>query len=179
MKEFLKQVWKYLLPLIIGLIIGIAINIPSCNKQPDVIVEYVEKHDTITVTKDRIVEKTKIKYVDRIDTFYVTKAGDTIQTPEIPIEHKEYKDTIQNDSTSTEINIKFHGFNADIDSVGIIHNYFEKETTIIKQPKKVGLVWAIGLGAGFGGHTSINGGTFGYGPQIGIYGVVGLGGRIK
>jgi len=179
MKEFLKQAWKYLLPLIIGLMIGIAINIPSCNKQPDVIVEYVEKHDTIAITKERIVEKTKIKYVNRIDTFYVTKTGDTIQTPEIPIEYKEYKDTIQNDSTSTEINIKFHGFNADIDSVGILYNYFEKQETIIKEPKKVGFVWAIGFGAGFGGHANVNTGTFGYGPEAGFYAVIGIGGKIK
>lgn len=178
MKEFLKQAWKYLLPLIIGLMIGIAINIPSCNKQPDVIVEYVEKHDTITITKERIVEKTKIKYVDRIDTFYVTKTGDTIQTPEIPIEYKEYKDTIQNDSVSTAIDVKFHGFNADIDSIGIVHNYFEKQETIIKK-KKVGIVWYIGIDLGAGGHIDIPTKTFGWGPQAGIHAGVGIGGIIK
>ena len=90
-----------------------------------------------------------------------------------------YKDTVINDSISTEMAIYYSGFNASLDSIWLKHNYFEKETTIVKEPKKIGLVWAIGVGVGFGGNVNINGGTFGYGPQIGIYGIVGLGERIK
>lgn len=179
MKEFLKNIWKYLIPLVIGFVIGVLINIPSCQKQPETKIEYIEKHDTITVEKERIVEKTKIKYVDRIDTFYVKESGDTVPVQDLPIEHKVYEDTLKTDSTSTKIKIEYSGFNASVDAIYMDHQYYEKQTTIIKQPKKVGLVWTVGLGLGIGGHANINTGTFGYGPEVGIYGVIGLGGRIK
>ena len=42
-----------------------------------------------------------------------------------------------------------------------------------------GITWTVGVGAGLGGHMNINNGTFGYGPEVGIYGVVGIGGIIK
>lgn len=179
MKEFLKQVWKYLLPLIIGLIIGIAINIPSCNKQPDVIVEYVEKHDTITVTKDRIVEKTKIKYVDRIDTFYVTKAGDTIQIPDLPITKKIYEDTIKTDSTSTEIKINYSGYNAEIDNVWLKHNYYNQKEVIIKEPKRVGFVWCVGPSGGYSITVNPYNGQLNHGFSAGLTVTIGIGGTIK
>jgi len=179
-KEFLKQSWKYLLPLVMGIVIGILINLPSCNKDPEIIIKYKPVHDTITITKDSIVKKTKIKYISTIDTFYINKeTKDTIYLSNLPIEHKQYSDTIKTDSTSTEIQINYSGFNSSIDSIYLRHNYFEKETTIIKPTKKVGAVWAVGVGVGFGGHVNINNGTFGYGPEIGLYGVVGIGGRIK
>ena len=174
-----KNILKYISSVIIGIIIGILINIPSCQKESGSEVIYKEVHDTVTIDSVRIQWKTKPVEVYLIDTFYVKESGDTVKLDSLPIEKKVYKDTIINDSTSTEIQVNFHGFDAGIDSIWLRHNYFEKETTIVKQPKKVGLVWAIGLGAGFGGHASINGETFGYGPQIGIYGVVGIGNRIK
>lgn len=179
MKDFLKNSWKYILPLIIGVIMGVMINIPSCQKQPEPKIEYIEKHDTVTVEKERIVEKTKIKYIDRIDTFYVKESGDTVLVPDLPIEHKVYEDTIKNDSTSTEIKIEYSGFNAKVDGVYVHHNYFEKQTTIVKEPKKVGIVWFVGAYAGYGVHGSINTGTFGHGPEIGIGIGLGLGNRIK
>ena len=179
MKQFLNDLWKYIIPLIIGIIIGILINIPSCSKQPEPKIEYKEVHDTITIDSVRIQWKTKPVEVYLIDTFYVKESGETVKLDSFPIEKKVYKDTVINDSTSTEIQVNFHGFNADIDSIWLKHNYFEKETTIVKEPKKIGLVWAIGVGVGFGGNKNINGGTFGYGPQIGIYGIIGLGKRIK
>lgn len=175
----MKNVWKYIISIVIGIIIGILINISSRQKESEPEVIYKEVHDTVTIDSVRIQWKTKPVEVYLIDTFYVKESGDTIKLDSLPIEKKMYKDTIINDSTSTEIQVNFHGFNAGIDSIWLRHNYFEKETTIIKQPKKVGLVWAVGVGVGFGGYANINSGTFGYGPQIGIYGIVGLGGRIK
>lgn len=175
----MKNIWKYIISIIIGVIIGVLINIPSCQKQSEPEVIYKEVHDTVTIDSIRIQWKTKPVEVYLIDTFYIKGSGDTVKLDSLPIETKVYKDTIINDSTSTEIQVNFSGFNARIDSIWLRHNYFEKETTIIKQPKKVGLVWAVGVGVGFGGHANINGGTFGYGPQIGIYGIVGLGERIK
>ena len=179
MKDFLKNSWKYILPLIIGVIMGIMTNIPSCQKQQEPKIEYIEKHDTVTVEKERIVEKTKIKYIDRIDTFYVKEFGDTVLVQDLPIEHKVYEDTIKNDSTSTEIKIEYSGFNAQVDGVYVHHNYFEKQTTIVKEPKKVGIVWFVGAYAGYGVHGSINTGTFGHGPEVGIGVGIGIGNRIK
>ena len=175
----MKNIWKYIISIIIGVVIGILINISSCQKESKPEVIYKEVHDTVTIDSVRIQWKTKPVEVYLIDTFYVKESGDTVKLDSLPIEKKVYQDTIVNDSISTEMQVNFHGFNAGIDSIWLRHNYFEKETTVIKQPKKVGLVWAVGLGVGFGGHASINGGTFGYGPQIGIYGIVGFGGTIK
>ena len=179
MKEFFQKYWKHILSFITGCIIGLLLVIPSCNQEPKTIVKYVDRHDTIVVNKERIVEKTKIKYIDRVDTFYVYK-GDTVYINNLPIEHKQYCDTITTDSTSsTEIKIDYSGFKSEIDNVYIKHNYFEKQETIIKEPKKVGLVWYVGIGAGAGAHINISTHTFGYGPQFGIYGGIGLGGQIK
>lgn len=175
----MKDVWKYIVPLLIGIVIGILINIPSCQKHPEPKIIYKEVHDTVTIDSVRIKWKTKLVEVYRIDTFYVKESGDTVKLDSIPITEYQYKDTIKTDSTSTEMVIYYSGFNASLDSIWLKHNYFEKETTIVKEPKKVGLVWAVGVGVGFGGHANINSGTFGYGPQIGIYGIVGLGGRMK
>lgn len=173
-----KKVLKTLSIFLLGTIIGILINIPSCYKQQPAI-KYVPVHDTITVEKERIVWKTKPVEVYLIDTFYIKESGDTVKLDSVPITEYQYKDTIKTDSTSTEMAIYYSGFNASLDSIWLKHNYFEKETTIVKEPKKVGLVWAIGIGVGFGSNVNINGGTFGYGPQIGIYGIIGFGERIK
>ena len=179
MKEFLNNIWKYLIPLIIGFVIGILVNIPSCQKQSNPEVIYKEVHDTVTIKKDSIIWKTRPVNIYYTDTFYIKESGDTVKLDSIPITEYRYQDTIKTDSTSTEIMVNFHGFSAGIDSISLVHNYFEKETIITKQPKKVGLVWAVGIGGGFGGQANINTGTFGYGPQIGAYGIIGIGGTIK
>ena len=175
----MKDVWKYIVPLLIGIVIGILINIPSCQKQPEPKIIYKEVHDTVTIDSVRIKWKTKLVEVYRIDTFYVKESGDTVKLDSLPIEKKVYQDTIVNDSTSTEIQVNYHGFNAGIDNIQLRHNYFEKETTIVKEPKKVGLVWYIGIDAGLGGHVDIPSQQLGWGPQFGIHGGVGIGGRIK
>lgn len=180
----MKQIFKnYIFPalagILVGVIIGLLINLPSCQSEPKVIVEYVEKHDTVTIEKERIKEKTKTEYVDRLDTFYIKESGDTVVIDSIPIEHKVYEDTIKNDSTSTEIKIEYSGFNPEIQSVWLKHNYIEKQETIIKEPKKIGIVWSVGPCVGFGGVGNLNNGSIGYGPYIGVSGTIGIGGFIK
>lgn len=180
MKDFFKEAWKYLVPLIIGIVIGILTHLPSCDKQPKVKIEYIPVHDTIEIPKDSIIYKTKPVNVYLVDTFYVKASGDTVKLDSLPITEYQYKDTIKTDTTSTEIMVNYHGFNAGIDSISLIHNYFEKQTTIIKE-KKIGIVWYIGIGAGFGGQLGIKNNVvdFNYGPQVGIHGGIGIGGRIK
>jgi hypothetical protein len=94
----------------------------------------------------------------------MTKDGDTVKVPDIPITKKVYEDTISTDSTSTEIKIQYSGFNASIDEIWLRHNYYNSKEIIVKEPKKVGLVWYVGLGVGYGVHGSMNTGTFGHGP---------------
>lgn len=91
----------------------------------------------------------------------------------------EYNDTVKTDSTSTEIKINYHGFNAGIDNVSLIHSYFEKKETIIQPPKKVGWVWYVGVDAGVGLHVDIPTKNVGWGPQVGVHAGVGIGGTIK
>lgn len=176
---FFRNCWKYLTPLIVGIVVGLLINLPKCSGTPESKIEYIPVHDTIKIYKDSIVYKTKPVNIYHIDTFYVKESGDTIKLDSIPITEYQYKDTVKTDSTSTEIMVNFHGFNAGIDSINLVHNYFNTKETIVIPPKKIGLTWTVGVGVGFGGHMNINSGTFGYGPEVGIYGVVGLGGIIK
>ena len=178
MKEFLKNSWKYVIPLVVGFVIGILINIPSCNKV-DPEVKYIPVHDTITIKKDSIVYKTKPVEVHFRDTFYIKESGDTVKLDSIPITQYKYQDTISTDSTSTEIMINFHGFDAGIDSINLVHNYFNKQEVVVKEPKKVGLVWFVGFYGGYGGHGNINTGTFGHGPEFGVGAGIGIGGKIK
>lgn len=173
-----KKVLKGIGIFILGIVIGILINIPSCTK-PEPNIKYIPVHDTITITKDSIVYKTKSVKEYVIDTFYVKESGDTIQLDSLPITEYRYQNTIKTDSTSTEITVNYHGFNAGIDSINLVHNYYQKQTTIVKEPKKVGIVWFVGAYAGYGVHGSINTGTFGHGPEVGIGVGIGIGNRIK
>lgn len=173
-----KKVLKTLSFFLLGIIMGVLINIPSCNKQQPNI-KYIPIHDTITITKDSIVYKTKPVNFYFHDTLYVKESGDTVKLDSLPITEYVYQDTIKTDSTSTEIKINYHGFDAGIDNINLIHNYFEKQTTIVKEPKKVGLVWFVGAYAGYGIHGSMNTGTFGHGPEVGIGAGIGIGGKIK
>lgn len=178
MKSFLQNSWKYLIAILLGIIVGLLISIPSCNVQEKHIIEYIEKHDTITVEKERIVEKTKIKYIDRIDTFYVKESGDTVLAPDLPIEYKVYEDTIKNDSTSTEIKIEYSGFNPEINNIWLRHNYVEKHETVIKT-KKIGIVWFVGFSLGYDACVDVTNKTFNHGPGLSLSAGIGIGGTIK
>ena len=178
MKDFLKNIWKYILPLIIGVIMGVMVNIPSCKKM-DPEIKYIPVHDTITIKKDSIVYKTKPVNVYLIDTFYVKESGDTVQLDNLPITEYQYKDTIKTDSTSTEIMVNYHGFNAGVDSISLVHNYFQKEITIVKPSRKVGLVWAIGPSIGYSTTINPTNRQFNHGISGGITVTLGIGGIIK
>lgn len=136
MKELLKKYWKYLLPLVMGIFIGLMINVPSCNKIEPKVIE-VPVHDTITIDSIRIEEKTKWKYDTKFDTVtcYCSDT-DTVFVPiTIPIGHYTYVDTIETDTTSAELKIAYQGYKSKIDSVSLIYNYTNK-TVIIPEPKK-------------------------------------------
>lgn len=100
------------------------INVPNCSSTSKPQIIKVPVRDTILVDSIQIKEKTKIVYKTAVDTFYIKEKGDTVYLNDLPVEHKTYKDTIKTDSTSTEINIDYHGFSSGIDRVSLIHNYY-------------------------------------------------------
>lgn len=170
---YLKKHYKYLIFLGIGIIIGILINIPSCKKQEPKIIP-VTIHDTIVVEKERIKENTKTKYITKLDTFYIIKT-DTIYIKDLPIEHKEYQDTIVTDSSKTTIDIQYHGFNADIDSLNIINTFIRKDQVYYTPPKRFGLDITIGPSIGWNWYA---GGPINGSPTIGINCTLGISYRI-
>lgn len=173
MTSLLKKLGYTITCIIIGICIGLLIQLPSCNKSTT---EYVSVpvHDTITITQTAIKEKTVVKYTSVLDTFYIQNR-DTIFI-ELPIEHKSYNDTIKSDSTSTEIRIDYSGFNAEIDSVYLKHNYFYQQETIIKKPRKFGLDVVVGPYVGYG--VNFNQGIHS-GVEVGVGVSLGFGWRIK
>ena len=172
--SILKNWWKYLITVVVGFGIGILVNIPSCQQSNT---EYITVHDTTYIPQERIVEKTKVKYVTLVDTFLVTVPGDTVYI-DIPIDYKEYRDTIKTDSTSVDLKINYHGWNSDIDSIRL--NYtFSSEREVI-QPKRFG--WSICAGPyiGYGINlTPTNPMQVNHGFEVGIGVMVGIDYRIK
>lgn len=129
-----KKILNYILVAIFGMLLGLIINMPSC-KGPKVETVYIPVHDTVTIDSIRIEQKTNIVYKTRIDTFYITSKQDTVYLTNLPIEWKQYQDTIKTDSTSTEIKIDYHGFSSGIDNVSLSHHYYNK-TEIVPEKKK-------------------------------------------
>jgi len=176
----MSDFWKYLIAVLVGLVIGLLINIPSCSNEPtEPKIEYIEKHDTVTITKDRIVPKTKTDYILLVDTFFVT-VKDTVYLVDLPVQYQTYKDTIVNDSSSTELDIKYHGFHAGIDSVNVITNYYNTKEYIQEKKKKVYWTWCLGPYAGFGGNVNVTSDKqIGAGFSAGLCFSIGIGGPLN
>lgn len=176
MKTIYKKILHNLGVLIIGFGLGILVNIPSCQKST---VEYITVHDTTYIPQERIVEKTTTKYVTLVDTFLVTVPGDTVYI-DIPIEHKEYRDTIKTDSTSVDLKINYHGWNSDIDSIRLNYTFNSEREVIVKEPKRFG--WSICAGPyiGYGINlTPTNPMQVNHGFEVGIGVMLGIDYRIK
>ena len=181
MKEYVKQFLKYLIPLGIGFGIGILINLPQCSKAPsEPTIEYIPVHDTVAIYKERIVPKTRTKYVRDtvllLDSVFIK--GDTVYG-QLPIEFKQYTDTLKNDSTAATLQIDYHGIASGIDSIKLDYQYFKEREIIIKEPKKVGWVWSFGPTIGYGGFVDAQNGGFGHGHYIGVSVGIGIGGYIN
>lgn len=154
-----KKILNYILVAIFGMLLGLVINIPSC-KDPKVETVYIPVHDTVTIDSIRIEQKTNIVYKTRIDTFYITSKQDTVYLTNLPIEWKQYQDTIKTDSSSTGIKIDYHGFLAGIDRVYLTNSYYNKKEVIVKEPKRISPFIFIEAGP-----------TFGYTPLKGEIGI--------
>ena len=142
--EFIKKYYKYIIIFIMGIFIGLMINIPSCT-QPKT--EYIEIHDTIN--KERIVNNTQIK-IKKDTTFIIDSIlikGDTIYVT-TPIEYKVYKDTKEDDTYSVLLSTaSAYKFSKDVyhsifdDEVNanddVEYMYKLNEKTNVKIPKAV------------------------------------------
>ena len=153
--------------LLAGIVLGFFLKgcKPSSPAEPIVI------HDTISVTDTlHIAGHTKTLYVTKWDTIEV-RDTDTIKI-EIPIEHREYRDTFVTDSSRIELGVYFEGYKAKIDSIDL--NYrFEVQPQV--QVKKKGWGQFVGIGVGGGYGASIVGQTVYAAPQIGVSIVYGFG----
>lgn len=134
--------------LIGGVIIGASFR--GCSKpQPT---EPIVLHDTLTIRDTlRIAGKTKTVYVSLTDTMIV-RDTDTIRI-EIPIEHKEYRDTFETDSSRIELGVHYQGYKAKIDSIDLKSRYTIQPSVV---EKKRGFAWCVmpsvqvGYGVAFG-----------------------------
>lgn len=179
MEEYIKKICKYLIIGMIGIMIGILFSkFIFKSKKPITKIEYVQVHDTITVDKERIINHTKI--INHKDTIIkVLNEVDTIIDSVfiiLPIEYKEYLDTIKSDSIETVLKINYHGVHSSIDSIYLNNNYYKQREIIIQKPKKIGLDFVIGPYFGYGLHNEID--NINHGFQVGIGISIGLGYRI-
>lgn len=130
-------------------------------------------HDTIQVDSIRIEEHTKIQYVQSIDTFTVVER-DTIKDTiyfQLPIEHKEYQDTLRTDTSEITLDIKYSGFKATLDEINITNHYWE-DMPVNQKKWHIKPSFNVGLGGGYG--LGIRDGCLKPEPQVGIYGTIGF-----
>lgn len=116
--------WQYILILALLVCLILSLFWRSCSKTPEAVPVIVT--DTIKVTDTlRLEGKTKIRYVTKTDTLIVV-AHDTISDTiavEIPIEHKEYRDTFGTDTSRVELGVFFEGYKAKIDSIELQYKF--------------------------------------------------------
>lgn len=171
MKE-LKYIFLFFTSIVI--LIGVLCCFNECvreKEEPTTITLY----DTVFIDKERIVEHTNTKYITKIDTFYIKgdTIKDTIFLKELPIEHKEYIDTISTDSTRSIVRALYSGFNPQIDNLYVSTEIVSKKA--LKYPKMKKWGWNISGGI-YGGYGL---GSQGLSPQIGVGVSIGFGYRIK
>ena len=132
-------------------------------------------HDTVTITKDSIITKTKYKSV--FDTIVKIQYKDTVlyDTIYLPIEHNQSEFSIKKDSLTINETIWHSGFHSTIDSIKLDYNW---NYEIPKQkPKKIGIVWNSGPYIGYG--INFNNGQYYFSPEVGVGVSIGIGGIIK
>ena len=132
-------------------------------------------HDTVIITKDSIITKTKYKSI--FDTITEIQYKDTVlyDTIYLPIEHHQSEFSIKKDSLTINETIWHSGFHSTIDSIKLDYNW---NYEIPKQkPKKIGIVWNIGPYIGYG--INFNNGQYYFSPEVGVGVSIGIGGIIK
>ena len=136
---------KYILPIILAILLILSLFLNgyqyySYSHQIPVI-----QTDTITIVKDSIIYKDKIKFVTYYDTIIETST-DTLFL-EIPIEHHQYKDTISKDSITYNLDIRYSGFKASLDTIQISTLY---TPSIVTKKKRLSSGLNLGIQVGYG-----------------------------
>ena len=180
--------WKKALFIILSILLLVSlifngILVYKLKQQSEPAVIEIVKNDTITITNDSII--TQYKYRTHYDTVFTTiyvdsSSLDTIKkedTLQIPIDYKQASFKTSKDSIDIEADIHYHGFKAEIDSVEFAYKLHYTQEVPKPKPKKIGLVWNIGLYAGYG--INFNNGQYYFSPEVGVGGSIGLGGFIK
>ena len=137
--------------------------------------ECVYVSDTVTITKDSIITKTK--YNTKFDTIVEIQYKDTVlyDTIYLPIEHHQSEFSIKKDSLTINETIWHSGFHSTIDSIKLDYNWNYEITK--PKPKKIGIVWNIGPYIGYG--INFNNGQYYFSPEVGVGVSIGIGGIIK
>lgn len=137
--------------------------------------EPIKIHDSVFIPKDSII--TKVKWKDRWDTITEIQYKDTIiyDTIYLDIEHNQSNFSIKKDSLTINETIWHSGFHSTIDSIKLDYSWNYEITK--PKPKKIGLVWNIGLYAGYG--INFNNGQYYFSPEVGVGASIGIGGIIK
>lgn len=174
MKKYLtKNNVIILLTIVIILLLLIVLNKP----QPSTEVKFIPVKEKIEITdKEDIKNHTKLDNVRDSFIYVPTTIVDTfIDTIKIPIliESKIFKDTIDTDTSSTSIEVKYEGFMSQINSVKLEHRYFNKETTITKAKSPLSFGIQLGVGVGYGQYVDFKQSKTGQGLLVG--GFIGVG----
>lgn len=137
--------------------------------------EAIYLHDTVTITKDSIITKTKYKTV--FDTIVEILYKDTVfyDTIYLPIEHNQSEFSIKKDSLTINETIWHSGFHSTIDSIKLDYNWNYEISK--PKPKKIGIVWNIGPYIGYG--INFNNGQYYFSTEVGVGVSIGIGGIIK
>lgn len=133
--------------------------------------ECVYLHDTVTITKDSIITKTKYKTV--FDTIVEIQYKDTVlyDTVQVPIEHNQSEFSIKKDSLTINETIWHSGFHSSIDSVKLDYSW---NYEILKQkPKKFGWCVTFGPSINYGITLDVQNKTWCTGPSAGFSIVIG------
>lgn len=128
-------------------------------------------HDTVTITKDSIITKTKYKTV--FDTIVEIQYKDTVlyDTIEIPVEQKVSEFKIEKDSLKISEKIYHSGFHSTIDSIKLDYNWnYELPKP---KPKKFGWCITFGPSINYGITLDTQNKTWTHGPSAGFSIVIG------
>ncbi|MBO4691064.1 MAG: hypothetical protein J5621_09365 [Paludibacteraceae bacterium] len=161
----MKDWCKYILTAIGGIAVG-AIAMFCLNKcsgvepaEPIIIHDSIDVHDTAYIA-----EHTEPLYVIRHDTMWIPAPASPSQSDstlcdgrvtkdsiavDIPITAYEYKDTFATDTSSIALAVRYSGYNAKIDSVGLQYR-FEVQPNVVHDKKGWGQFVGVGVGVGYG-----------------------------
>lgn len=166
MKQLIMKYWKYLLPLVAGIFLGLMINVPSCRKvKPTVKIEYVKGetvHDTcyisvpkINYLKDPITDSDLVDYIQS----HPEKFGKDTVTIEISdsllrkdyFAKRSYEIILFNDSTG-ECEVNCHVAENELKWFDYTYTPIQKQTTITIPEKRKNVSPFLQVGMGIAKH---------------------------